>query len=249
MPQLARIALILTAFLFAASGSVLEASPIVYYGSGGSLAASASFDLSGSTLTIVLTNASHSDVLVPTDVLTGLGFKTDFQLDPSSASLNVGSSAYYNKGVPVADPGMGWGYGYGVNANGMNSAISASGAVTGLGHSNFSLGYSQALGGLDYGILGLGDDILTGNRGVTTKGPLFKDSLIFTLTAPQEFSLDDIGGSVSFFYGTSLNESSLEGYNSSATPAVPESNTFVLLGTGIGLLLVFAKRRSLIKKS
>lgn len=248
MPQRTRIALIFAVFLLAAFSSVLEASPIIYYGSSGSLAASASFDLSGSTLTIVLTNTSNSDVLVPSDVLTGLGFNTDFRLDPSSASLKAGSFVSYNNGVPV-DPGIGWGYGYGVNAMGMNSAISASGAVNGLGHSNFFSGNGRALGGLDYGILSLGDDVLTGNQGVTKKGPLFNNSLVFTLIAPEEFALDEIGSYVSFFYGTSLNDPTIKGFKQdAATPPVPEPNTFVLLGTGIGLLLVFAKRRSLIKK-
>jgi hypothetical protein len=244
MPRVARICftVIITALLCAASSNVLEASPIVYYGSNGSLAASASFDLSGSILTIVLTNISNSDVLVPSNVLTGLGFNSDFRLDPSSASLNAGSSVYYNKG-PVDDPGVGWGYGYGVDAMGMNSAISASGAVKDLGHSNFSAGQSKSLGGLDYGILSLGDDPLTGNRGVTTKGPLFNDSLVFTLNAPDDFTLDDISGDVSFFYGTKLGESTIRGDRSSSASTVPEPGTFALFGTGIGLMLIFMKRR------
>jgi hypothetical protein len=247
MAPLARMAIILTAFIFAASGSVLDASPIVYFGSNGSLASSASFDLSGSTLTIVLTNTSHSDVLVPTDVLTGFGFNTDFRLDPSSASLNLGSAVYYNE-VPVADPGIGWGYGYDVNAKGMNSTISASGAVTGVDHSNFSHGHSQSLGGLDYGILSLGDDSLTGNRGVNTKGPLFNDSLVFILKAPEKFTLDDISPTVGFFYGTKLNEFSIVGNKLENPSSVPEPSTFMLFGTGILLLLAFVKWRSIHKK-
>jgi hypothetical protein len=122
----------------------------------------------------------------------------------------------------------------------MNNAIMASGALNGLGHSNFS-GSDNNLGGLDYGILSLGDLESTGNGGVMGQGPLFKNSLLFTLTAPEEFILDDIGSRVLFFYGTSPGESAVEG-------AVPEPGTFVLFGTGIGLLLVFAKRRRLFKK-
>jgi hypothetical protein len=248
MLQALRMALIIIVFLLAGSDSVLKASSIAYYGSNGSLAASVSFDLSGPDLTIVLTNTSQSDVLVPANVLTGLGFNADFRLSPFSVSLNEGSSVYYiNKGVNVNDPGKGWGYGYGVNALGMNSAISASGAVTGLGHSNFSYD-SQALGGLDYGILSLGDDISSGNQNVTKKGPLFKNSLVFTLSAPEGFTLEDIGSSVRFFYGTKLNESPIVGQRLVNPPTVPEPSTFILFGTGILLLLVFAKRRSILKK-
>ena len=141
----------------------------VFSGSSGDLSASASFDLSGNTLTVILTNTSSADVLVPADVLTGIFFDTTHTLTPVSASLN-GSTVFYGSLTNVGD---GWGYASGVSAQGENNAISATGAVNGLGHSNFSAA-DNSLGGDDYGILSAGDNSATGNTGVTGKGPLIQ---------------------------------------------------------------------------
>jgi hypothetical protein len=245
MRESSRLVLAVAVLLFAASVSV-QATPIVYSGSSGSLSASASFDYnpSESILTIILSNTSNSDVLLPQDVLTGLFFNSNYAFDPNSAARN-GSSMYYGY---TSDPGKGWGYATGVNAQGMNSAISASGAVSGLGYSNFS-STSQYLDGLNYGILSAGDNPYTGNSGVIYKGPLFKSSLQFTLSAPDEFALDDIGSLIVFQYGTSLSEISFSGYSN--PPAVPEPGTVLLLGTGMCALALSQRRkiRSFFKSS
>jgi hypothetical protein len=216
---------------------------MVYKGSSGSLAASADFSLSGSTLTVTLTNTSTADVLVPTDVLTGVYFNTSHTLTPVSASLN-GSSVVYGS---INNVGDGWGYASGVSADGENSAISATGAVNGLGHSNFS-GADNALQGLDYGILSAGDDPATGNTGVTGHGPLIDDSVQFTFTVAPGFSLSELGNSVVFQYGTQLSETHFSGSNGS-TPdvsVVPVPPTFILLGIGVALVaLVAIPRRRL----
>ena len=101
------------------------ATSITFSGSSGSLAASAEFTLTGNTLSILLTNTSSADVLVPTDVLTGLFFNTGAAgLTPVSASLN-GSSVFY--GSIVNDVGEGWQYKSGISAHEENSGISAAG--------------------------------------------------------------------------------------------------------------------------
>jgi hypothetical protein len=177
---------------------------LYYSGSSGTQSASAQFNLTGNTLTVRLTNTSSADVLVPTDVLTAVCFNTTHTLTPVSASLG-GSTVYYGT---LTNVGNGWGYGSGLSAHGENSAISATGAFTGLGHSNFS-GASNALDGLPYGILSAGDNPATGNTGVTGSGPLIKNSVTFVLTAATGFTLSELGNSVVFQYGTMSTDTSL----------------------------------------
>jgi hypothetical protein len=209
-----------------------QADTITFSGSSGNLAASAVFDFTGTTLTITLTNTSSADVLVPTDVLTGLFFNTTHTLTPVSASLN-GSSVFYGS---TSNPGDGWGYASSVSAQGENTAISASGAVNGLGHSNFSAA-SNALQGLGYGILSAGDNSATGNTEVTGHGPLIKNSVLFTLTAASGFALSELGNGVVFQYGTALSDT----HYGSNTP-VPEPSTMLLLGSGLLGLIGFRNR-------
>src|SRR5579883_2133133 len=124
-----------------------------FEGSSGALAAEAVFELSGSTLTVTLTNTSTTAVRVPTDVLTGVLFDTSTALTPVSASISSGSRAVEGS---ISNAGNGWGYASRLSANGFNSAISSTGAFHGLGHSNFST-ENNALHGLNYGIVSAGD--------------------------------------------------------------------------------------------
>jgi hypothetical protein len=206
-----------------------QATPVTFSGSSGTLSAEADFSLSGSTLTVALMNTSSADVLVPTDVLTGVFFNTTHTLTPVSASLGA-STVFYGS---ISNAGDGWGYASSVSAQGENSAISASGAVSGLGHSNFS-GSSNALDGLDYGILSAGDISATGNTGVTGHGPLIKNSIQFTLTAASGFDLSELGDSVVFQYGTALTETHIDGGGGGGGGgSVREPSTLLLLGGGL----------------
>lgn len=219
-----------------AATGIASANAITYVGSSGNLSARAVFSLTGNTLTLTLTNTSMADVLQPTDVLTGVFFNLTGGLTPVSAS-DPGSSVYYNRIINVGD---GWGFATNVSANGKNSAISATGAVNGLGQSNFSANHTN-LDGLGYGLLSAGDNTGTGNGGVLGHGPLIKDTAQFVLTVPQGFDLGEVGKTVVFQYGTSLNETHYVG-NLQTTPT-PEPATLGMLGSGVIGLAAMLRRK------
>jgi hypothetical protein len=203
---------------------------------GNVLSASASFDLSGTTLTVTLDNTSTDPVVVPTDVLTGVFFDLNAgTLTNGSAALSAGSKALngdgtVDNGVVVGDY---WGYASGVSAHAENFAISATGAVNGLGHANF--GDGSALQGVGGGnVSGIASNA---NGGVTGKGPYFDSSVVFTFTTSSGFTLSDLGSGVVFQYGTALSDTSFNG-TKQPTP-VPEASTVDLLAADFGLLALY----------
>jgi hypothetical protein len=223
---------------FAAVSMPRSANAGMYFAAAsGDLSASAYFDLIGNTLTITVTNNSTADVLLPTDVLTGVFFNTAHSLTPVSASLN-GSSVFY--GSIVNSVGEGWQYqAFATNAaQGKNAGISAAGLGLFGPNGNFYSGSNPNLQGLSYGLLSAGDNSATGNSGVTGKGPLIKNSVIFTLNAGNGFSLSDLGETIVFQYGTDLSETHFSAEDPPFPVSAPEPTSIVLWGVGIaGLML------------
>ena len=201
-------------------------------GGNSSNTATALFSLSNTgVLTITLT-ALSSPALVPTDVLTGLFFDTSpGTLTNGTASLKAGSEAINGDGsvdssVTNANVGNLWGYAAGVSAHGDTFAISATGAVNGLGHANFGDGSAlQGVGGGD--VIGIAT---AANGGVTGKGPYIDNSIVFTFTT-SNFSLSDLGP-VIFQYGTSLSEP----YSTGTQVSVSEASMPELLAVDFGML-------------
>lgn len=200
--------------------------------------AEADFSLSGSTLTVTLTNTSSADVLVPMDVLTALFFNASGTLTPVSATVGTGSSIVYDPAhASTTNVGGEWAYLTGLSGAplGDNSGISSSGLGL-FGGPNFNgpnlAGPTNgALDGLQYGLLSAGDNILTGNTGITGSGGLIKDRVVFDLTVPNGFDINSIN-SVFFQYGTALNENQ-----------VPEPSSLLLLGSGLLGLAFWGRKR------
>ncbi len=206
-----------------------EATPIVYSGWNRDLSASASFSLEGNRLTVVLTNTSQADIVDPGHALTGLFFNTMRTLAPLSAVLTPGSTVEYGS---ITDVGNGWQYISGINAQGKNTGISSAGFGVFGPTGNFGPN-PRKLGGVDYGILSEGDDPGTKTNGMKNNGPYVQDSVTFTLLAGPGFSLNELGDSVVFQYGSSLTETSLIGKRPMRQERVPEPSAAVLVGCAL----------------
>ena len=208
----------------------------VFVGSSGSLSAMAEFDIVQGNLQITLTNTSTADVLVPTDVLTALFWDPNADLTPLSAVLAVGSTVWFGLDGG-GNVGGEWAYASGLSGAPGSAGLGVSSTGLGLFHDgNFNGGDLQgppngALDGLQYGITSAGDVKTTGNKPVTGEQALIKNSVIFTLAAPNGYDLSKITN-VHFQYGTCLGETSLD-----ASSNIPEPTTLIiwsLLGAEAG---------------
>ena len=180
---------------------------------GSNLTASATFDIVGGQLQVVLNNSSAFDVLVPTDVLTALFFNLSSgagQLGVGGGSATSNGSTFLN-GVQQNPAGTNvggeWAYA-GVTSvilgAGTNAGISSSGyGLFGQANLNgLNLAGPTAVDGLQYGITSTGDNLATGNGGVQNN-EITKHSVTFLLDIAAGFTLAQIGN-VSFQYGTDL---------------------------------------------
>ncbi len=193
----------------------------------GNLSAQAQFSVSGSQLTVVLTNISSSDVLVPTDVLTAVFFKYSggaVTFTPVSATLTAGSTVLFApSGGSGPNVGGEWAYAGGLSGPGGSTQGISSTGLDLFGAGNFNgpnLQGPVSVDGLQYGITSAGDNPLTGNTPVTGKFALIKNSVTLVLNANG--TLTDSFTNVGFQYGTALDEPFLQFH----PPTVPEPTAF-----------------------
>ena len=205
-----------------------EAQAISFTATSGSRAASVDFTVSGDQLTVVLTNTSAADALVPVDILTAVFFSPNGPTFTSgTAVLTAGSTVFFDV-PPVGDVvGGEWAYGSGLLGAPLGATQGISSAGFGLfGGSTFTgadLDPPPAVDGLNYGITSAGDNSGTGNAPVTGGFPLIQNSVTFTLSGATGFDPTSITN-VSFQYGTALTEPNIR---------VPEPTSLLLLGVGL----------------
>jgi len=231
--------------LFVVITSTGYAAPIIFTGSSGSLSASVSFDTSGTNLLVTLSNISSSDVLVPTDVLTGVFFNISPILTPVSATIHSGSTVFFG---PTNGGNLG-GEWANVNNQGVTGTrppdgISSSGLGI-FGSGNFggaNLQGPSSTDGLQYGLTSAGDNLGTGNAAVTGGFALTQYSVDFILSGlPTGFDPSTGITNVLFQYGTGLDEPTIPG-NPPNTP-VPEPGTMILFGSGLVGLAGYGRKR------
>lgn len=230
--------------LFFCSFFLARAAPITFSGSSGSLAASTTFSACNITqLCVTLTNTALSDVLVPTEVLTGMSFNTTVPISLTGVSATVapGSTVYFGTTDPGGVVGGEWGYGAGGGA--LLSYVLASAGYLGNGTQfpGTDLQPPVSLDGLQYGITSAGDNLATGNTPVTGTNALIKNQVNFVLgNLPEGFDPSTRITAVKFQYGTALTEPSFDGNPDDTN--VPEPGAMFLLGGGLGALALLRRR-------
>ncbi len=229
------------AALTLASGliSAAQAMPVTFSGDSGFLAASVTFDVSGTNLLVRLSNTSLGDPSVPSDILTGVFFKLpgNPSLTKVSAALAPGSTVIHGPD-PATDPwgGVGgeWAYTNDLSGGRANQqAIYSSGYFDGNAlFPGTDLQGPAGVDGIQYGITSLHDTPDNDNGGLSEG--LISNAVDFTLSGlPSGFQLSWITN-VWFQYGTGLNEPGFPGDPDDPDDPhdVPEPRTLALLAIG-----------------
>lgn len=219
----------------------------------GALKAEAGFTVSGSTLTLVLTNSASGSVSQPNQVLMGAFFNlpSGVTLTPVSAAITSGSFGVDGADgslLAISNLGGNWGFSSSVSYGTLGTnGVSASGLSVNNGPGLFgqgSFGLPAAnLGGADYGLVPAG---FTGSQPLGNNDPLINKSVTFSFSftgALTENYFSTSPANVSFQYGTSPTETNIRPPGGN-TPGVPDSGSTLALG-GIALIAIgFFSRRS-----
>ena len=236
---------------------------VIFSGSGSdgtatNLSAQASFTISGTTLTILLTNtdtASNGSTWVPSEVLWGLFFNLGSgAFTPVSATIDSGTIVQKSKcdagtaACKTTNVGSEWSYAYGGVGflSGENQGIASAGYLNAnTNDANFGPGNldgPEALNGMEFGIVPatfVGGD---GNGGMDDN-PFIAGTVKFVLTIPAGLSEDDIKN-VYFTYGTSPNGGVPGTSITTTSTSVPEPASLALLGMGMAVAGYRRLRRS-----
>ncbi len=233
----------ITAIAFTAGFSAnVQALPVSFTGSAGSLSAQVTFDVSGNQLLVHLANTSSGDPSAPGDILSGVIFSIGGNplLTKTSAILAPGSSVLHGPATPTGpggDVGGEWAY-----TNALTGAFTGRSAIYSSGYFDGNATFNGnnlqgpgSVNGIQYGITPLSDAPGNDNGGLS--GGLISNAVDFILTglAPG-FDLASIQN-VSFQYGTSLTETNIPGGCAGVcTPRdnqLPEPSSVALLAASL----------------
>ena len=231
----------LWSILLAGLATSAPAAPIVFNAtgtngtSGNALSASASFDIVGTTLTVVLTN--NNNVSVPSDVLIALlwdmGDNTTI-LSNFDADVSAGSTP---NPQDLDSTGGNGEWKYAANAAGL------SGVTQHYGVSTAGLGIFAGGGGQQFN-WGLINGRNANANPAVNGGTFIDNSATFTFTIPANFT--GTISNVRFQYGTALNEPSIICATPQCTPSddteTPEPGTFGVMGVAVGLVALWRRR-------
>lgn len=215
------------------------AAPITFVGSGAlgsdTLSASASFDIVGSQLVIVLRNTAPDDTtgqMVPGQGLTGVFFDLpdSVTLSATSALISSGQIIQGNRCDLVGNPNNGdnaanctaaqtnvggeWAYATGGVPGGADRGVASSGYANFGASADFfggsNLDGPVAPSGINFALISQNETGFNPNGGLASV-PLIQGAVTFTLDITSgAFTLADLAH-VSFQYGTSLSETNLTG--------------------------------------
>jgi len=203
---------------------------------GTAIAATVDFNLTGSTLTIVLTNTGTTNLASQASVLTNLLFN----VAPSTGALpGAAGSAALTVGSSLVGPassqtvGQNWQYiaGLGVGSSGFDG-FGPSGNLCG------SAGCGVMVDGSAFGIVPNGANLTLDGLPSRT---YIEDSATFTLLVTDPtFTLSEIT-SVTFDYGTGSGEGRIIGIPD--VPDVPEPGSLALFGSALAAMGFIRRRR------
>jgi hypothetical protein len=235
----------------------------MFSGSSNGLSASASFTISGNTLTILLTNTDSPTgggaPDVSSEVLTGLFFNLGTAtFTPISANGSIIQTDNCDLSPCAGQTGVGgeWGYAQGGSSwfSGTTQGIGSAGTLgshTKFGGTNYEGPPNGSLNGVEFGIVPDGWTEDQGNNALDAEA-LIAGTVQFVLQIPNGVTLQESDiKNVYFTYGTSTSEPKFKGGTTTAVPttgtgstgSVPEPALLSMLGLALVGVGVQMRRR------